>query len=179
MEERKFKQRLIHFKNQQTFSFYWRIVSLCPASAAGISFACMFIHIWWVFHCKRTVRPVLFFNTSHCNWILVNISYHFTISVMTSDLYIKITALHVTLSHMYTWHTVHRAKVEGRFTDDLNHFASLIYTVYNPKRLAEMLNARLESPKLVRWGSVEGSPCLGLFFTYWNNGIKCVALLTH
>lgn len=98
-----------------------------------------FIHIWWVFYCKRT----LFFTTSHCNWILVNISYHFTISVMTSDLYIKITALHVTLSHMYTWHTVHRAKVEGRFTDDLNHFASLIYTVYNPKRLAEMLNARL------------------------------------
>lgn len=68
-------------------------------------------------------------------------------------------------SHMCSWHTVHGAKVGGRFTDDMKHFASLIYTVYNPNRLAEMLNARLKSPKPVRWGASERSPCLGLLFT--------------
>ena len=98
--------------------------------------------------------------------------YRFHLCV-NSDLSIRIIALHVTHTHNAHRHWV---EVEARFTGDLNHFASLIYRVRNPKRLAETLNARLESPKLFKWGAVEGSLCLGLFFTYWDNGIKCVTL---
>lgn len=77
----------------------------------------------------------------------------------------------------FSTHCKDKAKVEERFMDDLNHFASHFYTVCNPERLTEMLNARLESPKPLRWRAMEGSLWLRLFFTYWNNGIKCVAFL--
>lgn len=108
----------------------------------------------------------------YCNRILVNVSYlPYQSWPPTIHKDNSFTCDPLTYPQSPYIHYKDKAKVEGRFTGDLNHFASLIYTVCNPKRLAETLNARLESPELFKWGAVEGSLCLGLFFTYWNNGL--------
>lgn len=65
-----------------------------------------------------------------------DVSHLFAISVMTSDLCTKLTALHVTFSIK-----------EGRFTGDLNHFASIEPLI---QRFTETLNSRLETPKPLR-----------------------------
>lgn len=155
-----------------TFWLFKRNV-LVPWVAAGLSHAVTVqeLYLYEVFCWPHLIQ--CYCTLVHCHSCKCFISlFHICVN---SDLSIRITALHVT--HTHNAHR-HWAEVEARFTGDLNHFASLIYTVCNPKRLAETLNARLESPKLFKWGPVEGSPCLGLFFTYWDNGIKCVTLET-
>lgn len=83
----------------------------------------------------------------------------------------------LTRKYRYSLYIIDRCKGRGDLQAIWTTFVSLIYLVCNPKRLAETLNARLESLKLLKWGVVRDLSVWDYSSLSWNGDIKYVLLL--